>query len=144
MSARLKADSTAMDAATLIVIYTLHSGERRIMRQPLVPAAACLEMIRAARAPRLPLGPKVKSRVLYCSPRTVPAAGSEEPNAFLQMTWQFPKGGLGGWWHQYPTVTACHAAAADARKLAEAKGGWRIQYECKTEFSADHVPPTAG
>ena len=84
-----------MDAATLIIIYTLQSGERRVMRRPIVEAAACEEMKRAVRGLRLPLGQRVKGKVLYCSPRPSPRAGPDEPKAFLEVTWQWPKGGLG-------------------------------------------------
>ena len=128
-----------MDAATLIVIFTLHSGERRVMRRPIVEAAACEQMKRAARASR-----RGKGWVLYCSPRSVSAAGPDEPKAFLTVTWQWPKGGQHLWWHPYPSVTACHAAAADAGKLAPAQGRVQTHYECKTDLVADQVPRTAG
>ena len=114
------------------------------MRRPIVEAAACEEMKRAVRALRLPLGQSVKGRVLYCSPRSVPAAGPHEPKAFLTVTWQWPKGGQYFWWHQYPSVSACHAAPVDAAILALARGAAQIQYECKTDLVADKVPPTAG
>ena len=77
-----------MDAATLIIIYALHSGERRVMRRPIVEATACEELKRAMRASHIPLGQRVKGWVLYCSPRSVPAARPDEPKAFLRVTWQ--------------------------------------------------------
>ena len=45
------------------------------MRRPIVETAACEEMKRAVLALRLPLRQRVKGWVLYCSPRSVPAAG---------------------------------------------------------------------
>lgn len=128
-----------MDAAALMIVYTLHSGERCVMRRPIVEAAACEQMKRAVRASR-----RGKGWVLYCSPRSVPAAGPGEPKAFLTVTWKWPKGGQEFWRHPYPSVTACHAAAADAHKLALAQGGDQTHYECKTDIVTDKVPPTAG
>lgn len=51
------------------------------------------------RAFRLPLGQRVKGKVLYCSQRPFPLAGPDEPKAFLRVTWQWPKGGRDFWWH---------------------------------------------
>lgn len=142
-----------MDAATLLIIYTLDSGERRLTRRPYVSAVDCTEMAERMRAAWLhsrqittwKLSPRTKTAVFYCSPRNLPEPiAPEEPKAFLKMTWYLPRGGQSWWMHQYPSVTACHAAAADAHKLAVAQGGDRINYECKTDFVADKVPPSAG